>query len=121
MENRIAKQFAEEWIKSWNSHDIDTIMSHYANEIEFHSPFIKMLNFNDTGIISSRAELKDYFKIGLLKYPDLHFNFHKYFVGINTICISYTSVNNKEALEVFELNNEGKATKVFCNYAIIEE
>lgn len=112
-----AKEFALEWINSWNSHDLNSIMEHYDDKIEFHSPFIPLLKFNDTGIIKSKADLAKYFKIGLDAYPDLKFKLHNVFTGINTVTIYYTSVNNRMAAEVFSLNEQGKATKVFCNYS----
>lgn len=112
-----AKKFALEWINSWNSHNLNSIMEHYDDKIEFHSPFIPLLKFNDTGIIKSKADLAKYFKIGLDAYPDLKFKLHNVFTGINTITIYYTSVNNRMAAEVFLLNKQGKATKVFCNYS----
>lgn len=113
-----AKSFAEHWINSWNSHDVNAIMSHYADEIVFHSPFIPLLKFNDTGIITNKQDLRKYFEIGLNTYPDLHFTFHSLFTGLNTLVIHYTSVNNREALEVFEFNDAGKVTKVYCNYGV---
>ena len=112
-----AKEFALEWINSWNSHDLNSIMEHYDDKIEFHSPFIPLLKFNDTGIIKSKADLAKYFKIGLDAYPDLKFILHNVFTGINTVTIYYTSVNKRMAAEVFSLNEQGKATKVFCNYS----
>lgn len=112
-----AKDFALEWINSWNSHNLNSIMEHYDDKIEFHSPFIPLLKFNDTGIIKSKADLAKYFKIGLDAYPDLRFKLHNVFTGINTVTVYYTSVNKRMAAEVFHLNKQGKATKVFCNYS----
>lgn len=117
MNNTIAAHFAHEWIASWNSHNLDEILSHYAEDVSFHSPFIQQLGFNDTGVIRSKSELGDYFAIGLNRYPDLHFTFHHCYTGINTLVIHYTSVNGLLAAEVFELNNVGKAAKVYCHYA----
>lgn len=108
--------FAKEWIESWNNHDIDSIMLHYEENLEFQSPFISLLNFNNTGIINSKQELKKYFEIGLNAYPDLNFKLKKVFTGVNSIVIYYESVNNKMAAEVFFLNNKGKAVKVLCHY-----
>ena len=71
MTNESAERFAIEWIAAWNSHDINAIMSHYAETIEFHSPFIQLLKFNETGSITSRHDLKLYFDTGLKAYPDL--------------------------------------------------
>ena len=112
-----AKDFASEWIRSWNSHNLNSIMEHYADDIEFYSPFIPLLKFNDTGLISSKGDLEKYFKIGLDAYPDLNFKLHNVFTGVDTITIYYTSVNGRMAAEVFRLNARGKATKVFCNYS----
>ena len=118
MNPEMAKKFAEEWIKSWNNHDLEAILSHYSDEIEFYSPIISLLKFNDTGYITNKSVLKKYFEVGLNAYPDLYFEFHNYFTGINTIVLYYTSVNGRLSAEVFELNDEGKAVKVYCNYKI---
>jgi hypothetical protein len=111
-----AKHFAEQWIQSWNNHDLNAIIAHYADEFEFHSPFITLLKFSDTGIINNIADLKRYFEVGLKTYPELHFKLHHYFLGINTIVLYYTSINDKLAAEFFELNEFGKAVKVYCHY-----
>ncbi|MCU0440479.1 MAG: nuclear transport factor 2 family protein [Raineya sp.] len=116
MEMNTAKIFAEEWITAWNSHDLEKIITHYADELEFYSPFIHALKFNDLGVIKNIADLRKYFEIGLKTYPDLHFKLHNYFVGLNTIVLYYTSVSGRIASEVFELNELGKAVKVYCNY-----
>lgn len=112
-----AKDFALDWIHSWNSHDINSIMEHYSDTIAFHSPLILLLNFNASGVIKSKKDLMKYFKIGLDAYPDLRFKLHNVFTGVNTITVYYTSVNGRMAAEVFQLNSEGKAQKIFCNYS----
>jgi len=117
MTKESAERFAQEWIDSWNGHQVGEILSHYADDVEFYSPFIPLLKFNETGVITNKADLKKYFEIGLNTYPDLHFQFHRCLVGINTLVIYYTSVNGRMAAEVFELNEEGKALKVYCNYS----
>ena len=33
-----AREFAREWIEAWNSHDLDTILSHYADGVVLTSP-----------------------------------------------------------------------------------
>ena len=121
MNSRLAKRFAEEWINSWNNQDLGQILDHYADDLEFHSPFILLLNFNKTGVITNKEDLKRYFLIGLNSYPDLHFQFHNYFVGIETFVVHYTSINGRMAAELFQLNRNGKAIKVHCNYSDPDE
>ena len=36
------QEFAKEWIDAWNSHDLDRILAHYAEDIEISTPMIKM-------------------------------------------------------------------------------
>ncbi|WP_247234061.1 nuclear transport factor 2 family protein [Telluribacter sp. SYSU D00476] len=112
-----ANQFAEHWINSWNSHDLDAIMEHYSNEVEFHSPMITLLKVNDQGLITNKDDLKSYFRIGLNAFPDLHFRLHNVFTGVNTVVLYYTSVNGRKVTEVFEMDDEGKARRVLCNYS----
>ncbi len=30
--------FAQEWLNAWNSHDLEAIMAHYAEDVIFYSP-----------------------------------------------------------------------------------
>ncbi|MBD2705331.1 nuclear transport factor 2 family protein [Spirosoma sp. BT702] len=113
-----ALHFADEWIGAFNAHDLDAIMAHYADELEFYSPFIPLLTFNETGCITSKGDLERYFQVGLSTYPDLHFTLHHVFVGMHTMVLYYTSVNGRLASEVFQLNERGQAQKVFCHYTL---
>ena len=38
-----AQDFAQEWIAAWNSHDLDRILSHYAEDVEVTSPLVEMI------------------------------------------------------------------------------
>ncbi len=113
-----AKKFTEQWIHSWNSHDLNAILEHYSDNIEFYSPMIALLKFNEKGLITNKKELREYFQIGLNAYPNLQFQLHNFFTGVTTLVIYYTSVNGRMATEVFEMNDEGKANRVFCNYTL---
>lgn len=111
-----AEAFAREWIGAWNSHDLDRILSHYEEDLTFYSPFIPLLKFNDEGVIRSKADLARYFRIGLDAYPDLYFDYRECFAGVDSLVLYYTSVNGRLAAEVFELNENRRATRVLCHY-----
>ena len=40
MDAEFALRFAEEWAAAWNSHDLDRILTHYADDVVFSSPHI---------------------------------------------------------------------------------
>lgn len=111
-----ANAIANEWVASWNSHDIDSIISHYDEAVEFSSPLVvKILNKAD-GKISGKSDLKEYFLKGLAAYPELKFELYGALAGINSVVIHYKSVKNLVAAEVLILNNEGKIQQCICNY-----
>jgi len=110
------KQFADEWINAWNSHDLDRIMNHYAEELEFYSPLIIKLNINPDGRITHKTDLREYFKIGLEKFPDLHFSLQHVLVGLNSVVLYYGSVNNTLSAEFMLFNEEGKISQVRAHY-----
>ena len=35
IEQSFAETFAAEWIAAWNSHDLESILSHYVEDFEF--------------------------------------------------------------------------------------
>lgn len=113
-----ARQFSHEWIAAWNSHEIDRILAHYEDQLEFISPMIIALNFNSEGVIRSKADLKKYFEIGLRTFPDLHFEFRECFAGYHSLVIYYQSVNGKLATEAFEFNDHQKVKRVLCHYGV---
>lgn len=110
--------FAQEWLMAWNSHDLNKIMEHYSEKIDFVSPIIQQMGINAEGKISNKSDLKDYFSKALQKYPDLHFELYHELKGSHSIVLFYRSVNNSFSAEYMELNNEGQVTKVRAHYKI---
>lgn len=109
-------QFAQEWIAAWNYHNLELILSHYADEIEFISPLIVKLLVQADGLIKGKENLRNYFAKGLATYPELKFEILQILFGVNSITIYYRSVNNLLAAELMVLNNERKAIQVRAHY-----
>ena len=107
---------AMEWINTWNSHDINDIMSHYSEKIKFSSPIIKRLQVNDEGVIRDKKALQLYFEKGLNAFPDLKFELIKIFEGIGSMAIYYTSVNNMKVVEYLKVNDDNEIIEVNALY-----
>src|ERR1041385_8259372 len=116
MTTEFAKRFADDWVKSWNSHDIHSIMEHYADDLDFHSPVIKQIKVNDEGRVSSKKDLQAYFSKALDIYKDLHFTLHDVCIGTESLVLYYTSINNKKVAELMLFNSQGKVSKVMAHY-----
>src|SRR5438477_12070215 len=88
----IALGLAEAWVRAWNAHDLDAIMSHYADDVEFVSPFVERLLGDPAGMVRGKAGLRAYFEKGLAAYPYLRFDLIEVLVGVSSFTLYYCSV-----------------------------
>lgn len=117
MTEALANEFAAEWIAAWNAHDIDRILSHYADDVRFTSPFVQRIAGQADGVLQGIPALRTYFDAALAKYPDLHFKLELVLAGVNSATLKYRSVNNLHAAEVMVLNADGQISSVLAHYA----
>ncbi len=111
-----ASQIAKDWIDSWNHHDLDSIMSHYADEIELTSPIAVKLLGDESGTVSGKDALRSYFEKGLAAHPDLWFEMIEVFTGVDSLVLYYRRHNGPHGAEVMELNKDDKIRKVTAHY-----
>lgn len=111
-----ANKFANNWINAWNAHDLDQVMQHYTEDVEYFSPFVARLTSDNTGMLRGKDSVEEYLAKGLATYPNLHFKLLHVFVGVRSLTLHYQSVNNMVAAEVFELNENGLVFRVQCHY-----
>ena len=111
------KKFAKDWIDAWNSHNMDKILFHYADDFEIITPMIKMALGIETGTLKGKAAIRDYWAKALEKFPDLKFELYDVTKGINSIVLYYKSVLDKKAMEVMFYDKNGKITKVIAHYS----
>ena len=111
-----AEKFAQDWIKAWNSHDLNLILDHYADDIEISTPMIKHTLGIKSGSMKGKKSVREYWEKALIKYPNLHFQLHEITTGINSIALYYTSILDKKAIEVMFFNDENKVSKMFAYY-----
>ena len=88
-----AREFAEEWIAAWNSHDLERIFAHYRDDFEMQSPLIIERMGVPSGTLKGKDAIRPYWRIGLAAKPPLHFELQDVLVGVDTIAIYYRSVN----------------------------
>ncbi len=84
-----AQSFAASWLQAWNAHDLDGVVSHFAEDAVFSSPIAAKLVEGSEGIIRGKAALREYWREGLRRIPDLHFELLGLYVGQNTLVINY--------------------------------
>lgn len=111
-----ARAFAQDWIDTWNKHDLERILSHYDDEVVLTSPLALKL-INGDGSVRGKSALREYFSRGLHAYPDLRFDLIDVLWGIDTLVLYYTSnFRSSKTAEVMLLNASGKVSHVWANY-----
>lgn len=111
-----AQLFAQSWIDAWNAHDLDRVMDHYDEKVQYSSIFLRKLTEHASARIQGRENVTSYLAKGLAAYPDLRFQLLHLFIGIDSLVLQYQSVNQLIAAEVFTFNESGKIVQVQCHY-----
>ncbi|MDR2222630.1 MAG: nuclear transport factor 2 family protein [Flavobacteriaceae bacterium] len=111
-----AKDFANKWVQSWNSHNLDDILNHYADDIQINTPMIQMAFGEGDGTLIGKEAVSAYWSKALEKFPDLHFELFEVTVGVNSVALYYQSIMHKKAIEVMTFNAEGKVCKMQALY-----
>ena len=102
-----AERFAAAWYAAWNSHDLDAILQHYAEDIIFHSPRIRIVTGENIDSVTSKTHLRRYWSQSLAGAPDLRFVGHRLLIGSNSLTLTYTNHRKKVAAETFVFNDQG--------------
>ena len=117
IDQTFAEDFAIDWIESWNSHELDRIVSHYSDDFEMSSPLIVQIAGEPSGTLKGKEAVGAYWAKVLALMPDLRFELVTTLVGANSITIYYRGARGMSA-EIFHFDNVGKVVKAFAHYAV---
>lgn len=109
------RAFAEEWIASWNAHDVERVLLHYASDIVFLSP-IAQQRLGHGRVVGTEA-LRNYWVRALADLPDLRFEMIDLLVGHECLTILYRNERGRRAAESFEFGPDCKVIRSCACYA----
>jgi ketosteroid isomerase-like protein len=112
-----ARNFAQEWIVAWNSHDLEAILSHYGEDIVLTSPVAAKMLGDPTGAIRGKTALRNYFRRGLEAYPNLQFELLDMMFGISSVVLCYKNQKGTKSAEFMEFDANGRVARVVANYS----
>jgi len=118
MDKAFAEHFAADWIASWNAHDIERILSHYADDFEMYSPVIVQVAGEPSGTLRGKIAVGAYWKKALVLIPDLQFELLSVLVGVNSLTLYYKGARGRLAAEVFHFGLDNKVVRAFAHYAV---
>jgi len=113
-----AQRFAIEWVESWNSHDLERILSHYSEDVEVTSPLIESALGPGRISVRGKKALRAYWGPALDQYPDLRFVLFRAYAGPNSLVLHYQSIQGLIGAECMEFNGHGVVCRVLAHYAM---
>ncbi len=112
-----ALEFAEEWIGTWNSHDLDLILAHYSDDFEMSSPRIVQVMYEPSGTLKGKDNVRRYWEKSLAQAPGLRFELIEVLVGAGSLVVYYNNLTRgKKAAEVFVFGPDGRVAKSMAHY-----
>ena len=111
-----AEGFARDWLSAWNDRDIDRILSHYADDIVFHSPRISVVMDNDASTVHGKKALQTYWTEALAKAPRIFFDLDDVLVSSDAVTILYTNHREEKVAETFVFNEDGEVSHSIAAY-----
>jgi ketosteroid isomerase-like protein len=106
VEQAQVEAFVDEWVEGWNSHDLTRVLGHFADNVTFTSPVASLLLENSDGVIRGKEALREYWREGLRRIPDLHFEVLGTYVGVHTLVINCQNQKGALVSEVLEFEND---------------
>ncbi|WP_037569998.1 nuclear transport factor 2 family protein [Phaeacidiphilus oryzae] len=107
IDHEFGRRFAERWAAAWNAHDLEAVLAHFAEDVEFSSPMIAVLTGRSEGTLHGRAALREYWTEGLAKLPDLHFTVEDVRVGTDTVVVNYRNERGRQVAELLTFGRDG--------------
>jgi len=103
-----ALAIAHEWVEAFNRHDLEAILSHYAESVELTSLLA-------TRVLGKPA-LGAYFAKALAASPNLKFELLDVFTGVNSVAVYFRNSIRGLQIEIMELDADGRITRVLVHH-----
>ena len=97
--------FALEWEAAWNSHDLDRILAHYAEDVIFRSR--KAMQLVGHGELHGKTALREYWSRALERQPDLSFIVVDVMHGHGMMVLTYRNQRSVLAAETLRFGSDG--------------
>lgn len=113
-----AVAFARQWVQDWNSHDTETVLRHFHDDVVFTSPVAAEMYPETRGVIQGKPDLRRYWTGALQRIPGLHFTVEAVFQGIDTVVITYRNQNGGLVNELLKFGDDGLVIEGHGTYPV---
>lgn len=110
--------FARQWATAWNEHDIDRVLGHFADNVEFSSPLMNSVLPDSKGKVVGKNALRQYWAAALERFPALHFELLDVYQGVRSLVIRYRNHLGNIVCEYLEFDAAGMVTNGCGCYSV---
>ena len=97
----------QRWIEAWNAHDLERVLSLYADDAEMTSDGIVRLGFTVQGSVRGKQNLRAYWSKALALLPGLHFVPRGFFTSPNSVVVHYENDRGQTICEYLRVGQSG--------------
>jgi SnoaL-like domain len=116
-----AERFALEWAASWQSKDLDALLSHYSPSVVFRSPRISAVLGTYQASVSGLSELRNYWRKALDAAKEIRFEIASVGVGSDALTIVYRNHRDDHVAETLVFGEDGKVIEGIVTYLMPPE
>jgi hypothetical protein len=102
-----AKTFSQNWVDSWNAHDVEAVLEHFRDDATFTSPVAARVLPETGGVVAGKDALRHYWTTALKSLPELHFDIVGVYRGESTLVINYRNHLGGLVNEVLTFDSDG--------------
>jgi hypothetical protein len=122
LEDRIVAEIARHWDEGWNGADVDVIMTPFADDVVFSSPFISRLTGDsDQRTVDGAPALRQYVVDALARAGDVRYTLHQSLAGNDTVVLVYTchlpDGSDRPGADLLRVDADGRVVEWRCHYA----
>ena len=99
-------QFADDWVRAWNAHDVEAVLAHFHDDVMFTSPVAARVLPESGGVVRGKDALRHYWSTALKMLPALHFEVMGVYRGESTLVINYRNHRGELVNEVLTFDGE---------------
>lgn len=97
-------QLALLWIKAFNEHNLEKLLSLYADDAQHYSPKLKIRKPETQGFIKNKSNLREWWMDAFARLPSLQYEIKKILVDTDMVFMEYVRhVAGEEDLHVGEV------------------
>ena len=101
-----AHAFAERWISEWNRKDVEAMLAHFSEDVEFSSPRAKVVAGSPR--LVGKANLREYWNRAIERIDTIQFTLDYVIKDASHMAIVYTAELNGKRVRAVEFLDFGE-------------